>query len=593
MAIAVGSVSNTPTYGTRTNSTITAPSGITDGDLLVAVLHVGDPTSLPALTVTPPTGFTEITNSPSASAKSDPYTIAMHIYYKVASGESGNYTFTHTSAESEGYMYRLTGCNTSTPIDVTPVAESYADGSAGGQTSAIASMTTVTNGAFIIAADSAWDAPGAGNWSGTTPTLTTRRTGSISKIADGTLATAGATGARTRTNGNGSTALTWSTLAVAIRPATGGGNTNLTADLGTFAITGQTAGLKRGLVTTGAAGACSITGQTAGLRVGTKVGANVGTFVITGQAAGFRRTSAVIANQGTFSLSGQAAGLSVGKKLTAAAGTFALTGQTANFNRTYAVAADVGAVAITGQTANFLRTYSLATDTGSVLITGQTAGLRAGTGISALHGAFAITGQNAGLKTSFKLQASAGSYAISGQDADLIYTPSGISYTLTANTGTINLTGQSAPLAKASKLTASLGTYAITGQSVGLSSGRKVSANQASYQISGQDVSFSIGGSGAYSLLAEVGQFGINGKSAELLYGIKAGGVSLNKPHWTRVNDSPPKLPDRPFDKVHPVEEIRKAAARLSSTGGHARAAALTQKQRTQIATIAAKARWK
>ena len=41
MAIAAGSTSNTPTNGTRTNSTITAPSGITNGDLLVAVFHLG------------------------------------------------------------------------------------------------------------------------------------------------------------------------------------------------------------------------------------------------------------------------------------------------------------------------------------------------------------------------------------------------------------------------------------------------------------------------------------------------------------------------------------------------------------------------
>lgn len=35
MAIAVGSVSNTPTYGTRTNSTITAPSSIANEELRV------------------------------------------------------------------------------------------------------------------------------------------------------------------------------------------------------------------------------------------------------------------------------------------------------------------------------------------------------------------------------------------------------------------------------------------------------------------------------------------------------------------------------------------------------------------------------
>lgn len=42
-----------------------------------------------------------------------------------------------------------------------------------------------------------------------------------------------------------------------------------------------------------------------------------------------------------------------------------------------------------------------------------------------------------------------------------------------------------------------------------------------------------------------------------------------------------------------PSEQIKKAAAILSSAGGHARAASLTSKQRSNIASTAAKARWK
>lgn len=221
MAIAVGSVSNTPALATRTNSTITAPTGIANGDLLVAVLHVGDSSALPALTVTPPAGWTEVTNSPSASDKPDPYTIAIHVFHKVASGESGNYTFSHTSAETEGYMYRLTGADTTTPIDATPAAQQFSG--TNGQTTGYDSVTPVTNGAFLIFAESDWDGPGAGAVSGSTPTISVRRAGSISWIGDGTQTTAGATGARTRTNGNTHTSLTrWASIVVPIRPATGG-----------------------------------------------------------------------------------------------------------------------------------------------------------------------------------------------------------------------------------------------------------------------------------------------------------------------------------------------------------------------------------
>lgn len=227
MAIAVGSVSNTPTLASRTNSTITAPTGITNGDLLVAVLHVGN-TGAAALTVTPPSGFTAVTNSPSTHRKAnDNYNISTHVFRKVASSEAGNYTFTHTTADTEGYMYRLTGADTTTPIDVNPAVQN-AVAPSNGSTTTYPTLTTVTNGAFIIFAESDWDGPGTASPTGTTPTISVRRQGSITWIGDGTLATAGATGARTRANinGNGTTLVTyapWTSIVVAIRPAASGG----------------------------------------------------------------------------------------------------------------------------------------------------------------------------------------------------------------------------------------------------------------------------------------------------------------------------------------------------------------------------------
>lgn len=46
-------------------------------------------------------------------------------------------------------------------------------------------------------------------------------------------------------------------------------------------------------------------------------------------------------------------------------------------------------------------------------------------------------------------------------------------------------------------------------------------------------------------------------------------------------------------DKREDITNIRRSAQILSSAGGFARAKSLTSKQRTNIATIAAKARWK
>lgn len=419
MAIAVGSVSNTPTYGTRTNSTITAPSSIANGDLLVAVLHAGN-SSGTAVTVTPPAGFTEVTNSPIAETFSG-YTIASHVYYKVASGESGNYTFSHSSADTEGYMYRLTGADTSTPIDVTP-ATAVANLVNNGTTTELATITTVTNGAFIIAQDSAWDAPGAGNWSGTTPTLTTRRTGSISKLADGTQTTAGATGARTRTNGNtGGGNLPWVSIIVAIRPATAS-NKTLDANAGSYAVGGTAATLKLTKKVAANGSSYSLTGTAATLRRTLKTAANSGSYSITGQAVSFARSWRVTANSGSYGLSGTAAALKLARIATANGGSYAITGAAASLKTGKAIAAVSGSYSLGGATAGLLLKRNLVLAGATYSVAGSAATLTKGNSkvVATDSGVYSLTGTDARLAYTHRIMvAQSGAYSIVGSAATL------------------------------------------------------------------------------------------------------------------------------------------------------------------------------
>lgn len=526
----------------------------------------------------------------------------------------------------------LTGGVTTTGIDELIVTGVY-----GARANTVSAMDGVTEVTGNSGATDTTTAPTLGTWiersdrnNGTSPTVALA-------CYDAVKRTAGSTGNLTATESqsarHGMTAMAFK------HPAASGSPYTLTADKGTFTVTGVSAGLKRGLKTAGAAGSYAITGQTVGLKAGKKVGAAVGTFNITGQAAGFRRTLAVIANQGTFSLFGQAAGLSVGKKITAAAGAFALTGQTANFKRTYAVAANTGTFAITGQTAGLRAGLGVTAFGTSFAITGQNAGSRRTYALAVDAGSVSINGQTAGLKTGKAVTAGTGSVAITGQTANLIYTPAGADLVLTADAGSVVVTGQDADLDKGSKVTASAGAvaisgqnvilrvgksvgatsgsyvitgqdatlrrttnvgfepgaYNITGQSAILSAGRQVGASQGSYHVTGQDASFSIGGTGVYSLTAEAAAYLISGSDAVLQAGLKVGGITLIKPHWSQVKEIKshlPKLPPRQYVQVHPIT-LKEAAAHLAAAGGNARAASLTSTQRVKIATTAAKARWK
>lgn len=122
---------------TNTTSTIiTAPTGITDGDLLVICVAVdGDQTA----SIAAPAGFSTIYNLSNTSLYG-----TLFVSYKVASGESGNYTVSWAgSEEAYAVMYRISGVDTTTPIQdpnetlaaaasthtITPVAATSSDNS--------------------------------------------------------------------------------------------------------------------------------------------------------------------------------------------------------------------------------------------------------------------------------------------------------------------------------------------------------------------------------------------------------------------------------------------------------------------------------
>lgn len=124
----------------------------------------------------------------------------------------------------------------------------------------------------------------------------------------------------------------------------GGATYTLTADGGSFTLTGGAAGLAAGRKLTAAQGSFTLTGGSAGLAVTRKLTAAQGSFTLTGGDV-------------TFTYNGSAT-----YTLTAEQGSFTLTGGAVTFGRTYAIAADGGSYALTGGNANF--TYSGGAATG-------------------------------------------------------------------------------------------------------------------------------------------------------------------------------------------------------------------------------------
>lgn len=212
-----GSISNT-TYASRTNTTVTAPSGIQNGDTLFFALFVGRAGSYN--TATPPAGFSALSGGTWPMQSNDTsFFASIYIWYKIASGESGNYTATHSSSSTQGVMWRVSNGDGSIPASTTNVqVGAVADSTAIG-------LTTTNNGALIIVAGWDWadttnDLAGP---SGTTPTFTERLDVTLTGLWTGNLATAGATGNKTfANNSNTSSNRPWFASMIAVEPSAGG-----------------------------------------------------------------------------------------------------------------------------------------------------------------------------------------------------------------------------------------------------------------------------------------------------------------------------------------------------------------------------------
>lgn len=446
-SVAVASTS-TLAYGTRTNSTITAPSGIADGNVLVAILHVGDATAEPSLAVTPPAGWTELTGSPIEASRPDPYTLSLRFYSKVASSESGNYTFTHASGESEGIIYRLTGASTTSPINPNPtVNESVDNPVATGQTTTGLSITTAVNGSLVIMASDAWDGPPTDPPTGTTPTFTERYQGTIFYACDGVMATAGATGDKSHANANASTALPWCCVMIAVATAAAAAF-SLSAPSGSFVETGTAATPKHAWTLSAAAGSFAETGSSVTLTKSSPTNKTLsvlpGAFAETGTAASPLHGWKLGAAAGSYAFTGDT--VAVFTEFVVQAGSYAFTGSTATFRHAWVMSAAAGSFLETGSAATPTPGKKTTGVSGSFLMTGTAAALTksgAPKSVAALSGAWTFTGQPASPILNRKVAAAAGSFLFTGTSA-----------TLTANTskrlvvlvGQYNLIGNSATL---------------------------------------------------------------------------------------------------------------------------------------------------
>lgn len=293
----------------------------------------------------------------------------------------------------------------------------------------------------------------------------------------------------------------------------------LQAESGSFALTGNAAGLTAQRRLAADVGAYTLTGNAAILAKGFALAAATGVYTLTGSAASLIAARRLAAGVGAHVLTGNGATLLAGRLLSAAQGSYALVGPAASLRVGGLLSASVGSYALTGNTAGLLAARMLTASPGSYVLTGQTAQLLGGRRIAAIAGSYVLSGVPASLRAARILVAGPGTYTLSGVSAALSAV-----HTISAGVGAYVLTGNAAGLVYLSggTLQAATGVYALTGIAADLRwSGRRGLKGRAVWTTSdgSRRTSSFFGGDHVASQLDATRNAGsFNGTSATLVY---------------------------------------------------------------------------
>lgn len=192
----------TVTGATAANITISKPSGVADGDILIALIYLEAPK-----TVTAPSGWATVHTKISVDTDHD-----HHVFWKRASSEGASWQWTWTGSTWRlGYVAAYSGCIASgDPFSVAASTNSATSG----QTLTHNTITTGHADTLILGIGSHWNAA-AGSWSNSS-SMTERIDANNMMLMDVAQAGAGATGSKT--SATSSITESWGATLAALRP---------------------------------------------------------------------------------------------------------------------------------------------------------------------------------------------------------------------------------------------------------------------------------------------------------------------------------------------------------------------------------------
>lgn len=128
--------------------------------------------------------------------------------------------------------------------------------------------------------------------------------------------------------------------------------------------------------------------------------------------------------------------------------------------------------------------YSITCSSGAYTYTGQSITVNRNRSLTTNSGSYLYTGSSISVLRNRVLIASSGSYVYTGSAISVIHNIP-VGYTLTALSGSYNLSGQNIVVSKSKNITLNQGVYSYSGQSISINKNRALVTTSGSYTYTG------------------------------------------------------------------------------------------------------------
>lgn len=297
----------------------------------------------------------------------------------------------------------------------------------------------------------------------------------------------------------------------------------VSVDGGSFSLSGQSASSLTDRSLIGEAASYLLTGLSTRDIDGTS---EAGAFYLAGGASYGFQGRYLASSVGAFNLEGTAGTSFIVRRLLAASGSFASTGNAARLLHYRLSAAATGQFALAGEAAQPRYDRVLAAEGVGVTLGGSAGFLKTARRFGGHSGPFALSGYSAGLQATKIFVTLGGEITLAGEDSGALR-----GYVLHAGTGEFHLYEGRAY----TRLVASRGQFELEGQNADLSIPvRRLSADTGAVQLQGQSVTLRRG----FTVRAERGQFALTGgTSLRRIRRVSKGGryhlTAYNAELWT------------------------------------------------------------